>query len=488
MKLAHLLKDIAPLKVVGDLNFEIRNLIFDSRKVQSGDIFFAIRGTQVDGHQFINKALEKGAALVICEEDPEQYETTATNAIIQVASSADAMGLMAAAFFDDPSKHLQLIGVTGTNGKTTTVTLLFDLFSALGFKCGLISTVENRIGEQLIPATHTTPDAIRLQALISDMLVSGCDYVFMEVSSHAVDQRRIAGLHFSGAVFTNMSHDHLDYHETFANYIAAKKRFFDDLPKTAFALVNTDDKRGMVMVQNTKAKVCTYSLLRMADFKGRIIENSLLGLQLEINQQEVFTRFIGDFNAYNLLAGFGTAILLGQADLETLRVISKLKAAEGRFDYVRSHDHQTVGIIDYAHTPDALDKVLQTIQKVKPPTAQVITVVGCGGDRDKAKRPEMAKIAIQWSNQVIFTSDNPRSENPDQIIKDMETGIPLEKHSMVLSITDRRQAIKTACRLAQKGDLILVAGKGHEKYQEIQGLKHPFDDKEILKEEFKIDN
>ncbi|MEO0338343.1 MAG: UDP-N-acetylmuramoyl-L-alanyl-D-glutamate--2,6-diaminopimelate ligase [Bacteroidota bacterium] len=481
MKLKDLIKPIDPLKVEGSLNIEISDLILDSRKVQSGSLFFAIKGTQVDGHQFIGKAIEKGARAVVCETLPQ--ERLSEVSYVQVRQANEVMGQIASQFYGAPSKELKLVGVTGTNGKTTTVTLLHDLFSDLGYKCGLLSTIQNKVGSTTIESQLTTPDVITINALLREMVDAGCDYAFMEVSSHAVDQRRIAGLAFKVAVFTNMSHDHLDYHKTFAAYIKAKKRFFDDLPKTAYALINLDDKRGRVMVQNTKAKIQTYSLQRMADYRVRILENSLMGLHLAIDQQEVFTQFIGDFNAYNLLAAYGVASLLEQEDKEVLRVMSQLKAAEGRFDYVKAKDQGTIGIVDYSHTPDALEKVLKTIDIIRKQNEKIITVVGAGGDRDKAKRPKMAAIACNYSDEVILTSDNPRTEAPEAIIRDMEQGIPLEKQHRVLSITDRRQAIKTACRLAKPGDIILVAGKGHEKYQEIKGVKYPFDDKAILKEE-----
>lgn len=485
--LQELLAITDPLKVVGSINIEIRDLVFDSRKVQLGSMFFAQKGTQVDGHRFIESAVKAGAKAVVCEMIPEELTSSVT--FIQVASTAETMGEMAAQFFSRPSSQLNLIGVTGTNGKTTTVTLLYDLFSGLGYKCGLLSTIQNQIAGSIVEATHTTPDIIATNALLREMVDQGCEYAFMEVSSHAVDQRRIAGLHFEVAVFTNMSHDHLDYHGSFAEYIKAKKRFFDELPKAASALVNIDDKRGRVMVQNTKAKIHTYSLQQLADYKGRIIENSILGLHLELGGHEVHTRFIGGFNAYNLLAAFGVADILQQNPMSVLQVISALKAAEGRFDYLREPQKGIIGIVDYAHTPDALEKVLDTIQKVKNQESHILTVVGCGGDRDREKRPKMASIAAQRSYQVILTSDNPRSEDPDDIIKEMEQGLEEgEARRKTLSITDRKQAIRTACRMAGKGDIILVAGKGHEKYQEIKGVRYPFDDKEILKEEFQLGN
>lgn len=484
--LSDLLESCDPLKVVGPINIDIEKLDFDSREVIPGSLFFARKGTQVDGHRFIPKAIATGAKAIVCEELPAVLPEGVT--FIQVRSTAEVMGQMASRFFDYPSRALKLIGVTGTNGKTTTVTLLYDLFVTLGYKCGLLSTVQNQIAGVVLPSTHTTPDVISINALLREMVEAGCTYAFMEVSSHAVDQRRIAGLYFQVAVFTNMSHDHLDYHGTFAAYIKAKKRFFDDLPKAAFALVNIDDKRGRVMVQNTKAKVQTYSLLKMADFRGKIIENSLLGLHLRLGEQEVYTRLIGGFNAYNLLAACGVARLMEQKEMAVLQAISSLKAAEGRFDYVREPRKEIIGIVDYAHTPDALEKVLETIRQVKDSKSRMLTVVGCGGDRDRAKRPKMAQIAAKNSDQVILTSDNPRSEEPETIIREMAAGLDEVLQRKTLQITDRRQAIRTACQLAQPGDVILVAGKGHEKYQEIKGVKYPFDDKEILKEEFQLDN
>ncbi len=402
---------------------------------------------------------------------------------MKVKDSAEILGALAANFYDQPSKKLKLVGVTGTNGKTTTTTLMYDLFAALGYKVGLLSTIQNVIAGAVIPSTHTTPDAIALNAMLAEMVERGCDFAFMEVSSHAIHQRRVAGLHFAGAVFTNISHDHLDYHQTFQAYIEAKKQLFDDLPKASFALVNVDDKRGEVMLQNTDAKKYRYGLKRLVDFKAKIIENSLVGLHLNLDEMAFHGRLIGEFNAYNLLTAYAVARLLGQDKTEVLTVLSGLKAAEGRFDYLYHKQSKITSIVDYAHTPDALEKVLTTINDLKQ-DGRIVTVVGCGGNRDKAKRPAMAKIACKWSDLVILTSDNPRSELPEQIIKEMEAGVPTEATKKVLCITDRRQAIKTACRLAQANDVILVAGKGHEKYQEIKGVKHPFDDKQILKEEF----
>ncbi|MCB9080083.1 MAG: UDP-N-acetylmuramoyl-L-alanyl-D-glutamate--2,6-diaminopimelate ligase [Lewinellaceae bacterium] len=484
MRLKELVQDIDRLNVSGELETAIEEVVFDSRQVKPGSLFVALRGTRVDGHQFIERALEQGAVAIVAEDFPDKLSTTAT--LIQVRSSALALGELAANWYGRPATALQLVGVTGTNGKTTTATLLYDLFTGLGYKCGLLSTIANRISGQEITATHTTPDPLTINGLLAEMVAAGCSYAFMEVSSHAVDQRRIAGLTFAGAIFSNITHDHLDYHLTFDNYIRAKKGFFDGLPPTAFALVNVDDKRGMVMVQNTAAKVYRYSLRQMAEFRARIIENSLLGLHLDLDGHDFYGRLIGEFNAYNLLAVYATARLLGQDATEVLTVLSKLTAAEGRFDYVLDPQKQVTAIVDYAHTPDALEKVLGTIRSLRKTDSKIITVVGCGGDRDRAKRPEMAKVACQASDQVVLTSDNPRTEIPEAILDDMETGVPETKRRQTLRITDRRQAIRTACQLAQAGDIILVAGKGHEKYQEIQGVRYPFDDKQVLKEELGI--
>lgn len=480
--LKSLLQAVKPLQVQGSTDIVINEIVFDSRKAGPNKVFVAVKGVQVDGHQFIPQALQAGISALVVETMPENVPDQVT--VVQVANSARALGLLASAFYEHPSQQLSLVGVTGTNGKTTTVTLLYDLFSGLGYKCGLLSTVENRIAGQVIASTHTTPDAVAINALLAQMVEAECEYAFMEVSSHAVDQGRIAGLDFKGAIFTNITHDHLDYHLTFDNYIRAKKGFFDQLSKQAFALVNIDDKRGMVMTQNTAASVNRYSLRQMAEFRARIIENSLSGLHLDIDNQDFYGRLIGEFNAYNLLAVYATAVLLDQDKVEVLTQLSRLKAAEGRFDYVLDQKRQVTAIVDYAHTPDALEKVLETIQALRKGDSKVLTVVGCGGDRDRTKRPTMAKVACQYSDQVILTSDNPRSEEPEAIIREMETGIPAAARKQVLSITDRKEAIRTACRLAQTGDVVLVAGKGHEKYQEIKGVKHPFDDKEILKEEF----
>jgi UDP-N-acetylmuramoyl-L-alanyl-D-glutamate--2,6-diaminopimelate ligase len=479
MNLKELAKAIQITASKGELDIEIAQLHFDSRKVEPGSIFFATKGTFVDGHDYMEDAADRGAAAIIAERWPEKLSDQVV--YLKVENSAEALGIIAGRFYGQPSRNLKLIGVTGTNGKTTTVSLLHELFIGLGYKAGLLSTVHNKVGHTVLPSTHTTPDAVTINRLLAEMVESGCDYVFMEVSSHAVHQRRIAGLHFTGAVFSNISHDHLDYHKTFKAYIAAKKMFFDNLPKSAFALINIDDKRGRVMVQNTLAGVYTYSLREIADFRARIIDNSMTGLQLEVNGREVFTRLIGDFNAYNLLAVYGTAILLQQEEVEVLTAISQLQSVEGRFDYQLGPQGQ-VGIVDYAHTPDALEKVLMTIRQFRAGNSQIITIVGCGGDRDKAKRPVMAKVACDYSDQVILTSDNPRTEDPEAILRDMEAGIPPYSRNKVLTIVNRKEAIRTGARLATAEDILLVAGKGHERYQEINGLKHPFDDKAILNE------
>ena len=478
--LKHILQNVTIDELIGESKLNIKNITFDSRQVNAGSIFVAIRGTQTDGHQFIENALQSEASVIVCEELPQELHNGVT--YIKVPDSSEALGIMASNFYEHPSGQLKLIGITGTNGKTTTVTLLHDLFSKMGFKVGLLSTVENKIGNKVIASTHTTPDAVSMNELIADMVEAGCDYAFMEVSSHAIDQRRIAGLKFAGGIFTNITHDHLDYHKTFKEYLNVKKRFFDELPNNAFALTNIDDKNGLVMVQNTKAKIQKYSLRKKADFKVKIVENSLSGLHLEINGNEFFGRLIGEFNAYNLLSAYGTAILLEQDELETLTILSQLKSAEGRFDYIVNNKTGVIGIVDYAHTPDALEKVLSTIDKLKTGNEQIITVVGCGGDRDKGKRPVMSKTACAYSTKVIITSDNPRTEDADQIIEDMMKGVPIYATNKVLTISDRKTAIKTASMLAQNGDIILVAGKGHEKYQDIGGIKHPFDDKQVLKE------
>ena len=456
----------------------------DSRKVSSGSCFIAIKGSVTDGHQFIETAIGNGAQAVICDTLPEILHKGI--AYIQVENSTIAAGYISHNFYDEPSLKIKLIGVTGTNGKTTIATLLWKLFSGLGYKCGLMSTVQNQIGDQIISSTHTTPDAISINALLKQMADAGCTYVFMECSSHAIHQNRISGLQFTGALFSNITHDHLDYHKTFDEYIRVKKSWFDSLPSSAFAISNADDKRGTVMLQNTAAKKYYYSLKTMADFKGKILENSLLGLHMTVNDNEVFFRLIGEFNAYNLLAVYGAAICLGQENTMVLQVLSSLDGAEGRFDYMVSKKDRVIGIVDYAHTPDALLNVLATIKKLRQGNEHIITVVGCGGDRDKTKRPIMAAAACEHSDRVIFTSDNPRSEDPLEILKDMEAGVNVVARKKYITIADRREAIKTAVSLAVKEDIVLVAGKGHEKYQEIKGTRYEFDDKKILNELFEL--
>ena len=469
--------------VSGSTDVNIVDVCFDSRTVREGSLFIAIRGTQVDGHEFMFTVVEKGAVAIVCEQLPETLLTGIT--YVKVSNSALALAQIAANYYDNPSEKLKLVGVTGTNGKTTTVTLLFNLFRGLGYSVGLLSTVKNQINEQVIPATHTTPDPIQLNAMLAAMVADGCEYAFMEVSSHAVVQKRIAGVVFAGGIFTNITHDHLDYHKTFENYLKAKKEFFDTLPADAFALTNLDDKNGSVVLQNTKAKKYTYGIKSIGDFKCKVIENHFSGLLLNMNSHEVLCRLVGSFNAYNLTAAFGAAVLLGKDKIEVLTMLSTLSPVEGRFDFVTSNS-QIIGVVDYAHTPDALQNVLDTIRDVNNGHGQIITVVGCGGDRDAEKRPIMAKIACEKSNKVILTSDNPRSEDPEKIIKQMEKGIPMADLRKSLSITDRREAIKAAVSFAKPGDVILVAGKGHEKYQEIKGVRTPFDDKNILLELFKI--
>ena len=486
-KLSELIKgNTEIIQVLGNAETEIQSLTMDSRKAAPGVAFFALRGVQADGHNFIPKAVEAGASAIICETLPENAAKLAENAtIIQVKSSAAAMGLMASVFYGEPSKKLKLVGVTGTNGKTTCVTLLHKLFRELGYSVGLLSTVQNQINETVIPATHTTPDAITLNQLLADMVKSGCTHCFMEVSSHAVVQHRITGLEFKGAIFTNITHDHLDYHGTFDEYIKAKKGFFNNLPKKAFALVNADDKRGAVMLQNTKAETHEYSLRKATEFKARLLDNSIQGLHLEIDGHEIMFRLIGTFNAYNILAVYGAAVLLGEDKMEVLTVLSNLTSAAGRFDYLISDSHIT-GIVDYAHTPDALENVLSTIQQIRKPEQKVITVVGCGGNRDAAKRPVMADIACKFSDRIVLTSDNPRDEEPQEILNQMQQGVKPTDLKKTLSIVDRREAIKTAIALAEANDIILVAGKGHETYQEVRGQRSPFDDKQVLREMFTL--
>jgi UDP-N-acetylmuramoyl-L-alanyl-D-glutamate--2,6-diaminopimelate ligase len=470
--------------VKGSLDVEIESLQLDSRKAGPSSAFIAIRGTVTDGHQFIPQVVAAGAAAVICETLPETQNQGTV--YVQVESTTIAAALMAHNFYGHPSEKLKLVGVTGTNGKTTIATLLFKLFTSLGYTCGLISTVQNQIGDNIIPATHTTPDAISLNALLKQMLDAGCTHVFMESSSHAIHQHRITGLRYAGGIFSNITHDHLDYHKTFDEYIRVKKQFFDSLSSDAFAISNADDKRGAVMLQNTNAKKYFYSLRTLADFKGKILENSLTGLVMTINDQEVHFRLIGEFNAYNLLAVYGAAICLNEDKNEVLRCLSVLTGAEGRFEYMVSPVEKIIGIVDYAHTPDALLNVLATIKNLRKGHEQIITVVGCGGDRDKTKRPVMGEVACEHSDRAIFTSDNPRSEDPQEIIRDMETGLNTAAKRKYISIADRKEAIKTAVSMARPEDIVLVAGKGHEKYQEIKGVKHHFDDKEVLQEMFEL--
>lgn len=471
--------------VKGDSNVAVDRVVFDSRMVQKGDLFVAVRGTQADGHKFIPMALEKGAVAILCEnilgEIPENIP------VVVVPDSATALGIAASNFYDNPSRKLRLMGVTGTNGKTSVATLSHQLFSEFGFKCGLLSTVRNLIGMREINATHTTPDAVAIQSLMKDMVEAGCNYVFMEVSSHAADQKRIAGLEFDIAVFTNLTHDHLDYHKTFDAYLKAKKLFFDMLPETAFALVNIDDRNGKVMVQNTAAMIKTYALHSLSDFKARVIESHFDGMLMSIDNVELWTKLIGEFNAYNLLAIYCVGILFDLPKEELLPVLSHLSTVEGRFEYIRSNTGVTA-IIDYAHTPDALKNVISTINQIRSGSGQLITVVGAGGDRDKTKRPVMGKIASELSNRVIFTNDNPRSEDPQEIINEMLSGVEIDRRKNVLAISDRREAIRTACMLAEAGDVILIAGKGHENYQEIKGKRHYFNDKQVVSEIFMVNN
>ncbi len=461
----------------GSTNKEIKDVQIDSRKVSSGSVFVAIRGAVSDGHSFIDAAIEKGATVIVCEEMPLLLLENIT--YLKVNNTQEAVAYMAHHFYGEPSSAIKLIGVTGTNGKTTIATVLFKLFTRLGYTCGLISTVQNMIANEVLPSTHTTPDAISLNALLKRMADEGCTHVFMECSSHAIHQHRITGLYFTGALFSNITHDHLDYHKTFDEYIRVKKKFFDNLSSSAFAISNLDDKRGTVMLQNSVARKYYYSLKNIADFKGKILENALTGLVMSINEKEVHFRLIGEFNAYNLLAVYGAAVCLGENSEEVLRLLSALQGAEGRFDYVISAN-QIIGIVDYAHTPDALENVLSTIKKLRKGYEQVITVVGCGGDRDKAKRPVMAQVACEWSDKVILTSDNPRSEDPAHILNDMKEGLNSAAKRKSQTIIDRKEAIETAVEMANHEDIILVAGKGHEKYQEIKGVKHSFDDKAVL--------
>lgn len=475
--LKDILYKVSLTSTIGNMEVEVSEIVFDSRKVIAASVFVAIKGTQVDGHEFIDPALEKGARVIVCEQLPEIKRAEIT--YVQVIDSAKALGIMASNYYENPSEKLKLVAVTGTNGKTTTVTLLYQLFMEMGYVVGLLSTVENKINDRIIPSTHTTPDAVSTQSLLLEMVAAGCTHCFMEASSHAIVQERIAGLNLAGAVFTNISHDHLDYHGTFDDYIKAKKKLFDELPKSAFALVNADDKRGMVMLQNCKASHLTFGLKYPADYKAKILSNTLEGLELDINNRQIWFRMIGQFNAYNILGVFGTATLLGEDEEEVLRQLSKAPGAQGRFDKVTLYG--ITAIVDYAHTPDALENVLKTIQGVRTGGEKVITVVGCGGNRDKTKRPLMAKIATQYSDKVILTSDNPRNEEPMVILREMEAGVNPVDFKKTITIEDRKEAIKTAGIVAEKGDIILIAGKGHETYQEIKGVKYPFDDREVVR-------
>ena len=481
MKLNELLKHVEVLNALGDTEIEITGVNIDSRRIEAGHLFVAIPGTQTDGHKFIPKAIEQGAVAVLCEYFPNRREPGVT--YIAVDSTEDCVGEVATQFYGDPSRQLKLVGVTGTNGKTTIATLLYNMFRKFGHKCGLLSTVCNYIEDEAIAADHTTPDPIELNRLLAQMVEAGCEYAFMECSSHAIAQKRIGGLKFAGGIFTNLTRDHLDYHGTFENYRDAKKAFFDGLDKDAFAIINADDKNGAVMVQNCKAQIKTYSTRSMADFKAKIIECHFEGMYLEINGKEVGVQFIGKFNVSNLLAVYGTAVMLGKQPEDILLILSTLNSVSGRLEPIRSPEGYTA-IVDYAHTPDALQNVLNAIHEVLDGKGFVITVCGAGGDRDKGKRPLMAQEAVKQSDRVIITSDNPRSEDPEDIINDMLEGLDAKQMRKVVSIVDRREAIRTACMMAQKGDVVLIAGKGHEDYQEIQGVKHHFDDREVVREIF----
>jgi len=484
--LADIVWKVPAVSVIGNLNIPITAISFDSRIVEPGTLFVAIHGTVTDGHHFLLDVTRRGVSAIVCDKLPESLRNEITYIITKDTSLA--LGLICNEFYDHPSQNLTLIGVTGTNGKTSTATLLYQLFRKMGYKAGLISTVAYYVDDQQTEATHTTPDPVQLNALISQMVKQGCEYCFMEVSSHSVVQQRIAGLTFAGGVFTNLTHDHLDFHKTFAEYLKAKKAFFDFLPDTAFALVNKDDRNGMVMVQNTKANIKTYAMKSMADFHCRVVERDFSGMLLQFDGKEAWMRFIGEFNAYNLLAVYTVAILLGQKPEETLIAMSTLKPVDGRFELIRSANNVTA-VVDYSHTPDALENALKAIQGIlSGKSSHIITVVGCGGDRDKTKRPEMAKIAVNYSSRVIFTSDNPRSEEPDMIIVDMLAGLDSAERRNVITITDRREAIRTACMIAAPSDMILVAGKGHETYQIVKGVKSHFDDREVLREMFHIEN
>ena len=479
-ELKDILYGVKIIGVKGHTDVRVDNLTFDSKNVSSKSVFFAIQGVRHDGHDYVQQVIDAGCKGIIISK---QVQTTDKCTVIQVDNTKKALSIVSSNFFGEPSKKLKLIGITGTNGKTTISTLLYNLYTGLGYQTGLISTVVNKISGLEIPATHTTPDSIQLNSILNDMVEAGCSHCFMEVSSHAIHQHRITGVHFSGGAFTNITHEHLDYHKTFKEYLNVKKTFFDNLPPSSFALSNVDDKNGKVMLQNTSAKKCSYALKSMADYKAKVLENEFTGLVLSINGQEFWTRLIGDFNAYNLLAVFGISVELGENQTSILTVLSQLDSVSGRFQHIRSGGGITA-IVDYAHTPDALDNVLKTIENIRTKNETVFTVVGCGGDRDKSKRPEMASIACELSDKVILTSDNPRSEDPNVIINEMMTGVDAANFKKTLSIVDREQAIKTAVSMAEKDDIILIAGKGHEKYQEIKGKKHAFDDMAKIKELF----
>ncbi len=482
---AALIQNINVKQVVGNAQLQVSKLSYDSREANEGCLFFAIKGTQVDGHTFIPQVIEKGTKAIVCEVLPAQQNDWVT--YIQVENTNKAMAHIAAEFYNHPSQKIRLTAITGTNGKTTVATLLFKLFRSFGHNVGLLSTVQNQINDDVIPSTHTTPDSIRINELLQTMLDKGCEYCFMEASSHAIDQERIAGLHFAGVVFNNITHDHLDYHLTFDNYIKAKKKLFDEVNEDAFALTNKDDRNGMVMVQNTKATRYTYSLNSMADFKAKIVESDFNGMLLNLDGEEAWFRLVGNFNAYNLTAVYGAAFLLGKAKHDIITKLSSIDSVKGRFEYIRS-TNGVIAVIDYAHTPDALQNVLTTINQLRTLNEQLITVVGCGGNRDAAKRPVMADVATELSTRVIFTSDNPRNEDPEEILNEMQKGVKPLHYKKTLRITDRKEAIKTAISMANKNDIILIAGKGHENYQEIKGVKHHFDDKETVMEMFNLMN
>ncbi len=485
IELNTLLRPLEIMQIAGDRDVSVSAICFDSRKAAPLSLFVAVRGTQADGHQFIADVIEKGCSVIVCEELPHHLLDEIT--YVKVKDASQALALMASVYYGEPSKELELVAVTGTNGKTSVATLLYKLFREFGHHVGLLSTVNNIINDEVIPSTHTTPDALAINELLAKMVDAGCTYCFMEASSHAIHQNRIAGLEFAGLIFTNITHDHLDYHKTFEHYLKAKKKLFDEVNDTAFALTNKDDKNGAVMLQNTKATRYTYGLQSMADFKGKIMESDFSGMLLEVDGEQVWFKLVGKFNAYNLLAVYGAAFLLGKEKNDILRLLSKLSSAKGRFDTVHSANKIT-GIIDYAHTPDALKNVLQTVADIRTGNEQVITIVGCGGNRDAAKRPLMAEIACEWSDKVIFTSDNPRFENPETILDEMQQGVPAQHYKKTLRISDRKEAVKAAVSMAERGDIILVAGKGHETYQDIQGVKHPFDDRIVLEEMFQLLN